>query len=98
MGWAVYSPAGRMTDFFGSRAQCPRPGPYRDWRASDMEIQEQWVGEMSGDEERRFFALADPTLYDPDACRESEQQRYRDRIIGSGYDLLADVPQRWPAE
>ncbi len=98
MGFAVYSPAGRMTDFFGSRAACPRPGPYRNWRTADMEIQEQWVGEMSSEEARKFFALANPAIYDPEACRTSEQQRFRDRVIASGYDLLADVPQRWPAE
>ena len=97
--WALYCPGGRLSDFFASRSACPGRSPYGDWRTSDIEKLEQFVGEMWGDEYARFLALADSSVYDIDACRISRQQQYRERLHQKYSDSwLADVPQEWPAE
>ena len=109
-GWAVYlvqlpivggpdvGTETRMTDFFPRREACPRPHKWGEWRGVDFDVREKLMGEFGDGEAAKLWSLADREIYDPDECRVSRQQAYRDWVNGSGYHLLADIPQEWPAE
>lgn len=97
-GYALYCPAGRLTDWFRRPSDCPSARTYRRWRSVEIECLRQYIGAIDDTDAARLFRLANRTIYDLDACRSSRQAQYRDPLLAASLDDLADVPQVWPAD
>ncbi len=96
--WALYTPEGRLSDWYRTEEQCPSPRKWLSYRASDLGRQRKYVGDMTDAEARRFFDAADPAL-GYDECKRSAQARFRNRILAPRIlDMMADMPHVGPAE
>lgn len=96
-GWALYTPHGRISDWFPDAASCPQPRKWRDYRASDLEVVRAYVGYIPIAPWRFWDMAARDLGYE--ACRSSKQAAYRDQALRESVDvMLADVPSESPAD
>lgn len=99
-GFALYSPSGRISDFFRSVDLAPRPRRWGNYRAADTEVNRVYVGDMTEAAQRQFFELGAPGARGEDYAQHlGAQARFRNRWLSDHIlDMLADVPSIDPAD
>lgn len=97
--YALYTPYGRVSDWFPSPSSAPQPYAFSQYRTREMELSRRYIGDFSESNRRRIFHLADENVRGYDQCRRSPQARLRDRLLLLHLDeMLADAPSIGPAD
>src|SRR3990167_3748458 len=97
--YALYTPAGRIRDWFDSPSTAPMPHPWHDYQTRYVWLERGYVGPMSASEEQQFFASAERSVRGYAACRPSAQALLRQEIVGDRLlDDLSDIAQVPPAD
>lgn len=99
-GFALYTPHGRVSDWFRRADQAPQPQRYRNYPARDQQLLQAYIGDFPEHLAREIFRAATPGVLGYErAARTGPQARMRNAYLVKHIDLhVADVPHRTPAE